>query len=102
MIIHAIAAVFALTGTLAQAFLALRDAALRDPDVPAALAVDSLRREVRWWQPLRRRNHLRVVAQLMEESPAEAAAYRRVYGTIVAWSALAVAALFALIGAFVV
>lgn len=92
-----ISSLMALVGTVMQARAALRELAERDPGIGSALAIDDLRREVPRWRLLRRRRHLRAVDALMAQSPAEAAAYRRVRSTVLAWSVLATSALVATI-----
>ena len=99
---NAVAALFALLGTGMQAFGALRELSDRDPDFRSAVAVLELQ-DARppLWRPLRRREHARVLGALLKESPAEAAAYRRVELALVGWSAMCVASTIALIGAIV-
>lgn len=96
---HAVAAVFALTGTVIQAVTALRELSVRDPQIVSALAIDDLKREVPRWRLVAWSRHQRIVKRLMEESPVEAAAYRRVWVALWTWSLLAASAAMATAGA---
>ncbi|KQY21206.1 hypothetical protein ASD16_17925 [Cellulomonas sp. Root485] len=94
-----LAALMALIGTVMQALASLREMHEHDPGIVSATAVESMKREVAWWRPLHRRDHRRIVSALMRESPAEAAAYRRMWRVVWAWALLSAAAGLALIGA---
>lgn len=74
-----VALVAALLGTVAQAILALRRVRAAEPLAPSAIAIYDLKREVRWWHPIRRLRHRRALRRALQESPEEASAYRRVW-----------------------
>jgi hypothetical protein len=96
-----ISSVLALAATVMQARSSLRELAERDPEIGSALAIDEWTREVPWWRLLRRSRQRRIVADLKRESPVEAAAYRRVWSAVMAWSLLGASVFVTAVGSVV-
>ena len=88
----------AVFGTVVQARLALQALQSQEPLARSAITIYDLKREVGWWHPVRRWKHRRIVSRALQESPAEAEAYRRVSWVLVSWSALATGSVMGLIG----
>lgn len=88
----------AIFGTVVQAALTLRAAREHDPLGDSAVTAFDMNHEVPRRRPLRRWRHRRVVRQVLADSPAEAAAYRRLWWTLWSWSALAAGSVLALVG----
>lgn len=93
-----LALICAVVGTVVQALLALHAARELDSLAGSAITAYDMSREVPRRRPFRRLRHRQVVRQLLTESPAEAAAYRRLLWTLWSWSALATGSVFALVG----
>lgn len=56
--------------------------------VGAYVAVGELRREVRWYRPLRWWQHRRLLGRLLRENPVEASGYRRLQWVLTGWASL--------------
>lgn len=91
-------ALIAALGTGIQALLAVRELGeQRDLSRPA-IAVRELRDEFSWWRhPVKRRRQLKLIRELLRESPKEALAYRRMELHLKAWSLMFVGALCAVV-----
>lgn len=93
-----VALIGALFGTVVQALLALRSLQGQEPLARSAVTIYDLKREVPRRRPLSRWRHRQVVRRALQESPAEASAYRRVRWALWSWSMLATGSLMALVG----
>jgi len=96
MIFGLVAAIAALGGTAMQGWQALVDIARTD-DAVSGLAVQDLRDEVPRWRVRLRREHRRLVKQLLDESPAEREAWLRLRRVLVGWGLMSVAAFYVVI-----
>ena len=74
-------------GTTMQALLAMRELA-EDTRVRGAFAVDDFWQEFPWWRPMKQRRQRSIVKKLLEESPQEKAAYRRMKNSVNAWATM--------------
>ena len=82
-----------LAGTTVQVKLALQQLTL-EPLTQSALAIDDLRSEVPRWRPFARRQHRATLRCLIRESPAEAAAYKRLIWSLRGWALMWMGSLF--------
>lgn len=85
-------------GTLVQALVSLREL-LREPLLQSGLAVDEWLREYPWWRLTRWAERQLLVRELLEESPEEAAAYRRIRHTVYGWGLMFLGTLFVALSA---
>lgn len=85
-----IASGLGLLGTSIQFYLSLQqlDAVERD----AFRTIDDWRTEVSWRRPIARRRHRRVVAELLDSNPEDAASFKGVWRLILSWTLLVVGA----------
>ncbi len=83
----------AFVGTVMQ-YQAAVQSINRNEEAAAATfrTIDDLRGEVPLWRPFRRREHKRVVDDMLRNSPAEAAEHARLLRVIASWSLLTAAA----------
>ncbi|MBD9700185.1 hypothetical protein IGS67_11910 [Flavimobilis sp. GY10621] len=96
MFLGVVAALAAAVGTGLQAWQAFVDMAATE-DAVLAVAVQDLRDEVPRRRVRLRREQRAIVKQLLEESPTERAAWRRLRRFLYSWGLLCIAALYVLV-----